>query len=255
MKEYIVADTETTGLDVNKDRLVSISMILVKDEKNVEIRNQYLNPVVDICPEASKVNGLSREILASHPTFETKAKAIKDFVGDKKIVFHNAPFDMGMIKKEYERTGISCWNDNQVIDSLQLARDVFNSKKVYTKFNLDELCKWYKVKDYRAIEGHHSSLADTKMLASMFKRLWRDKESLIKKGMFWTRDSLIETLKSKETFLTGRTVEGERVSSLFIIDKEYEANQKPWYNKITVCDVKAGKVSDIWLNTVEWKNV
>lgn len=250
----IFADTETTGLDTLLDNVVSLCMIKVDDETGeiIDTRNQYFNPRVALTEEATKVNGLTNEKLEHFPVFSDVADKIIEYVSRDTIVFHNAPFDMGILNSEFNRCGKSVdWN---VIDSLELARNVMNSGHIRVKHNLNALADYYKVDNLRG--ETHSSLADTKMLAEIYPLLVAHKQKLIEEKKYWEYKKLCELLKKQTVVLTGATSNsrtfGGPCSTKFLKPAEIG---EIWQGKITVFSFVNHKKITLWLNSLSVKGV
>lgn len=243
----IIADTETTGL-TNEDKLVSLSMVKVNDNFEViDERNQYFNPNREISPEATAIMGLTNKQLIGQPTFEEVAQKIIDYVGDETLVFHNSPFDMRFLNREFKACGIDInW---KVIDSLELARNVFNSTHKRCKHNLDALVEYYDLTNLR--KEYHSSLVDTLMLAKVYPLLLAEKEKAINDGRYWEFATLKKLLAKDYVVLRGVTTErkvfGGPCSTTYMSDEEVG---EIWYGKITVFSIKDRKKITIWLNTL-----
>ncbi len=100
---YIVLDTETTGLDPDDGhKIIEIGCIEILN-RNVTSNtfHKYINPNREIDIEASKVHGLTYSSLKDKPLFERYMRSFKDYISDSPIIIHNAPFDIGFLKKEY----------------------------------------------------------------------------------------------------------------------------------------------------------
>ena len=147
----LVLDTETTGLDfLNGDRIVEIG--IVELENHIQTGNYfhyYLNPEKDSSFEALKVHGFTREFLSDKLKFKDIADEFVEFIGDSKIIIHNASFDLGFINTELEKCNIEKINEASIIDTLVLAKNKFRGQSV----SLDSLCRKYNI-DIRDREIH-----------------------------------------------------------------------------------------------------
>ncbi len=123
----IVLDTETTGLDPYQGhRLVEVGCIeLVNRIPSGQIFHRYLNPERDMPAEAFAVHGLSAEFLKDKPPFGEIAEEFLAFVGDARLVIHNAAFDIGFLNAELERVGRKPLSRDRLVDTLLLARRKF----------------------------------------------------------------------------------------------------------------------------------
>ena len=162
----IVMDTETTGLDPNSgDRIVEIGAVeLFNHMPTGKTYHQYINPQRDMPEGAFAVHGLSAEFLSDKPLFPDIAQAFLDFVGDSKMVIHNAAFDMKFINAELkwvERPELP-WA--QALDTLAIARKKFPG----AQNSLDALCRRFGIKTEREL---HGALLDSEILAEVYLEL------------------------------------------------------------------------------------
>ena len=123
MREVIL-DTETTGLDPRKgDRLVEIGCIeIVNRIPTGREYHCFINPERDVPAEAEKVHGLSTDFLKDKPLFRKVAREFLQFIGDDRLVIHNAQFDIGFLNFELERAGLGSIAMDRVVDTLAPAR-------------------------------------------------------------------------------------------------------------------------------------
>jgi len=170
----IVLDTETTGLNPNLGhRLVEVAAIELCDRK-VSDRSfhRYLNPEREIDEGAAAVHGLTLDRLQDEPKFAEIAPALLEFISGAELIIHNAPFDMGFLNAELTRAGLPLL-DNQVIDTLKVAKDLHPGKKN----NLNALCDRYMIDNsHRTL---HGALLDTELLAEVYLAMTRGQESLL----------------------------------------------------------------------------
>ena len=170
----IVLDTETTGLNPNLGhRLVEVAAIELCDRK-VSDRSfhRYLNPEREIDEGAAAVHGLTLDRLQDEPKFAEIAPAFLEFISGAELIIHNAPFDMGFLNAELARAGLPLL-DNQVIDTLKVAKDLHPGKKN----NLNALCDRYLIDNsHRTL---HGALLDTELLAEVYLAMTRGQESLL----------------------------------------------------------------------------
>ncbi|MFV0473391.1 MAG: DNA polymerase III subunit epsilon [Pikeienuella sp.] len=163
----IVMDTETTGLDpAEGHRIVEIGGIeLLNHMPTGRIYHQYINPERDMPAEAFAVHGLSEERLAKEPVFKKIAADFVKFVGDAKLVIHNASFDMKFINAELRWVGLDPISTDRAIDTLAMARKRFPGSPA----GLDALCRRFGV-DNSAREKH-GALLDSELLAEVYLEL------------------------------------------------------------------------------------
>ena len=163
----IVLDTETTGFEPSEgDRIVEIGAVeLWNHVPTGATYHQYINPERDMPTEAFEVHGLGNEFLADKPVFRDIAQAFVDFVGDAKLVIHNAAFDMKFLNAELGWLGRPLLPDDQAIDTLAIAHRKFPGSPA----TLDALCRRFGV-DNSAREKH-GALLDSEILAEVYLEL------------------------------------------------------------------------------------
>ena len=170
MKE-IILDTETTGISVKDGhRIVEIGCIEL--DNLVPTKNKfhcYLNPERKVSEKALKVHGYTDDFLSNKKKFKEVAEEFLTFVKDKRLVIHNAEFDLSHINNELEILGKKKLN-NEFIDTLTLAREKFPGSQV----SLDALCKKYKIDNSKRVQ--HSALGDCSLLAKVYINLIDQKE-------------------------------------------------------------------------------
>ncbi|MEP0453462.1 MAG: DNA polymerase III subunit epsilon, partial [Roseibium sp.] len=168
-------DTETTGLNPRGgDRLVEIGGVeLLNHIPTGNYYHVYINPQRDMPIEAFNVHGLSEEFLSDKPLFAHVADEFLDFVGDGTLVIHNAAFDMGFINMELERAGRRTISNDQVIDTLDIARRRHPSGPN----SLDALCNRYGIDNSRRVK--HGALLDAEILAEVYLELMGGKQQAL----------------------------------------------------------------------------
>ena len=171
MKE-IVLDTETTGLSVRDGhRIVEIGCIELDNlipTKN--IFHIYLNPERKVSQKAFEVHGYSDEFLSTKKKFAEIADEFLDFIRDKKIIIHNAEFDIGHLNNELSLIGKKKISNSNVIDTLELARNKFPGSGI----SLDALCKRFRIDNSK--REKHTALIDCDLLAKVYINLIDQKE-------------------------------------------------------------------------------
>ena len=174
MKE-IVLDTETTGLDVKDGhRIVEIGCVELDNYvPTSKVFHCYLNPERKVSEQALKVHGYTDDFLSSQKKFKDIADEFLNFIKDKKLVIHNAIFDLGHLNNELSLIGKSKIDKNNVIDTLQIARDKFPGSQI----NLDALCKKYKIDNSRRIK--HTAIIDCELLTKVYINLVDQKEPIL----------------------------------------------------------------------------
>jgi len=171
MKE-IVLDTETTGLSVKDGhRIVEIGCIELNDllpTKNVF--HYYLNPERKVSEKAFEVHGYSDEFLSGKKKFINIADDFLNFIKDKKIIIHNAEFDISHLNNELSLIGKEKINKANIVDTLDIARNKFPGSAV----SLDALCKRFRIDNSR--REKHTALIDCELLAKVYINLLDQKE-------------------------------------------------------------------------------
>ena len=173
MVRELVLDTETTGLDHEEGhRTVEIGIIeLINHLPTGNIFHYYLNPERDLDQKAQEVHGLSREFLKDKPKFLDIAEEFLDYISNSKIIIHNASFDVGFINSELIRCDMKELNEDNIIDTLSLAKKKFPGQSV----SLDSLCRRYNI-DLTGREVH-GAIKDAKLLASVYLELIGGRQS------------------------------------------------------------------------------
>ncbi len=170
MKE-IVLDTETTGLNVRDGhRIVEIGCLelenLIPTKKKFHC---YLNPERKVSEKALEVHGYTDEFLSNKKKFIEVADEFLSFIKDKRLIIHNAEFDLSHLNNELKISGRKQIN-NEIIDTLVLARDKFPG----ASSSLDALCKRYRIDNSKRTQ--HTALIDCDLLAKVYINLIDQKE-------------------------------------------------------------------------------
>ena len=168
----VFLDTETTGLSFKEGhKIVEIACIETKDLVTTgKVFHRLINPERDVPDDAFKVHGYSRDFLSDKDTFEKVADDFLDFVKNKKIIIHNAPFDLGFLNGELNILKRELIEKNLVIDSLDVARNKFPG----VSNSLDALCKRFNIDLSRRIK--HNALLDCELLREVYINLLDVKE-------------------------------------------------------------------------------
>jgi DNA polymerase III subunit epsilon len=168
----IFLDTETTGLSVNdRHRIVEIACIETIDLlPTKKIFHRAINPQRDVPEEAFKVHGFSTEFLKSKETFDKVADEFLKFIKDKKIIIHNASFDLGFLNHELKLIKKDEIKKDNIIDSLEVARNKFPG----TSNSLDALCRRFNIDLSR--REKHNALLDCELLREVYINLLDAKE-------------------------------------------------------------------------------
>ena len=163
----IIFDTETTGLDPKSgDRLVEIGCIeMVNRVATGQTFHAYFHPDRDMPAAAEAVHGLSITFLSDKPRFHERAHEVLEFLGDSKLVAHNAAFDFGFVNSELEMCGLPPLGRERMIDTVQLAR----VRHPGAKLSLDALCTRYGID--RSHRTRHGALLDAELLTQVYVEL------------------------------------------------------------------------------------
>jgi len=172
----VFLDTETTGLSFRDGhKLVEVACIETKDLiPTGKIFHKLINPKRNIPEEAFKIHGFSQEFLSDKETFEQVADEFLKFIKYKKIIIHNASFDLGFLDGELGLIKKDKINKKLVIDSLEVARNKFPG----TSNSLDALCKRFNVDLSRRTK--HNALLDCELLREVYINLLDVKEPKFK---------------------------------------------------------------------------
>ena len=168
----VILDTETTGLSTaEKHRIVEIGCIELDNQiPTKKIFHEYLNPKRSVSEDAYKVHGYSDQFLSDKKTFSEIAENFLNFLKNKKIIIHNAPFDLSFLNYEFkliDRKGIDTQN---VIDTLEIARQKYPG----SQNSLDALCKRFNIDN--SIRKKHNALVDCQLLKEVYINLVDQKE-------------------------------------------------------------------------------
>ena len=167
----IVLDTETTGISVKEGhRIVEIGCIEL--ENLIPTKNKfhyYLNPERKVSEKALEIHGYTDEFLANKKKFKEISEEFLNFIKDKRIIIHNAEFDLAHLNNELSLLGIKNIK-NQIVDTLVLARDKFPGSPV----SLDALCKRYRIDNSKRTK--HTALVDCDLLSKVYINLIDQKE-------------------------------------------------------------------------------
>ncbi len=168
----IVLDTETTGLSIKEGhRIVEIGCIELNDLiPTKKIFHFYLNPERKVSEEALKIHGYSDDFLSDKKKFFEIADEFLEFIKDKKIIIHNADFDISHINNELLIAGKKKITKTNIIDTLDIARNKFPGSAI----NLDALCKRFGIDNSK--REKHTALIDCELLAKVYINLLDQKE-------------------------------------------------------------------------------
>tara|TARA_B100001741_G_C16542361_1_gene594958 strand:- start:885 stop:1556 length:672 start_codon:yes stop_codon:yes gene_type:complete len=169
----IILDTETTGLSVNDDhRILEIACI---ETKNLiptnRIFHKLINPERKVSDDAIEIHGYTNEILKKQPKFKDIVNEFMEFISGKKLIIHNAPFDIGFINHELKKINMKILDtEKNIVDTLSVAR----SKYPGSSNSLDNLCKKFSIDLSRRTK--HNALLDCELLRKVYINLIDEKE-------------------------------------------------------------------------------
>ena len=210
MKE-IVLDTETTGLSVKDGhRIVEIGCIELDNlipTKNVF--HAYLNPERKVSESALKVHGYTDEFLSDKKRFIDIADEFLNFIKDKRIVIHNAEFDVGHLNNELKMINRNIISRENVVDTLEIARNKFPGSAI----SLDALCKRFRVDNSR--RKKHTALIDCELLSKVYINLLDQKEPIFQ----FEKNKEVEKTKKLNNFIYSKKV-------IKISNEEMKAHKK-----------------------------
>jgi len=169
----IVLDTETTGLDPTAGhRLVEVAAIeLVNHLPTGRKFQRYLKPDCEMSPEAQAVHGLTLTFLADKPVFSEIVAELLEFLGDAKLVIHNAEFDLKFLNAELKLLGFPAVPSARAIDTVQMARRKFPGAPA----SLDALCQRFSIDNtHRTL---HGALLDAELLSEVYLELVGGRQS------------------------------------------------------------------------------
>ena len=167
----VILDTETTGLSTDKDRIVEIACVELNNHiPTKNIFHTFLNPEIKVSADAFSVHGYSDEFLSSKPKFKDIVKDFLNFIKHKKLIIHNADFDLGFLNNELKRLNIKPLLKSDILDTLQIARSKFPG----VGNSLDALCKRFKIST--EAREKHSALLDCHLLSKVYIELIDKKE-------------------------------------------------------------------------------
>jgi DNA polymerase III subunit epsilon len=163
----VVLDTETTGLDpADGHRVLEIGAVeIVHQSLTGRVFHALINPERDVPQDAVRVHGHSSAVLKGKPVFASVVDDFLAFIGDSKLVIHNADFDVRFVNAELARLGLAAIGMDRVVDTLTLAR----KKHPGAPNSLDALCDRYRID--RSQRVRHGALLDAEILVEVYCEL------------------------------------------------------------------------------------
>ena len=168
----VILDTETTGLSTTeKHRIVEIGCIELENQMETnKIFHEYLNPQRSVSEDAFKIHGYSDKFLSDKKTFSEISENFLNFIKNKKIIIHNATFDLSFLNYELRRIKQKDIDKNNVIDTLEIARQKYPG----SQNSLDALCKRFNINNDK--REKHNALVDCRLLREVYINLAEQKE-------------------------------------------------------------------------------
>ena len=168
----VILDTETTGLStIEKHRIVEIGCIELENQiPTNKIFHEYINPQRAVSEDAYKVHGYSDKFLSDKKTFSEIAESFINFIKNKKIIIHNAAFDLSFLNYEFRLINKKTIDKNKVIDTLEIARQKYPG----SQNSLDALCKRFNIDNSKRTK--HTALVDCQLLKEVYINLVDQKE-------------------------------------------------------------------------------
>ena len=179
MKE-VVLDTETTGLEVKDGhRIVEIGCLELENQIPTSKKfHCYLNPERKVSQKAFEVHGYTDEFLSSQKKFKEISDDFLNFIENKKLIIHNADFDLSHLNNELSLIGKKKIDKKNVIDTLFLAKEKFPGSQI----NLDALCKRFRIDNSKRVK--HTALIDCELLSKVYINLIDQKEPTLNFKVF-----------------------------------------------------------------------
>jgi DNA polymerase-3 subunit epsilon len=215
----VVLDTETTGFEPESgDRIVEIGAVeLIGHMATGRTYHQYINPEREMPEAAFQVHGLGDEFLSDKPKFAEIGKAFLDFIGDAKLVIHNAKFDIKFLNAELKWMGLPQIPWAQAIDTLEIARKKFPGSPA----SLDALCRRFNIDN--SSRTLHGALLDSEILAEVYLELIGGRQpdfALSSRPEKQSGDAALEwTAPKRPTPLAARLTEKEAAAHAEFVSK------------------------------------
>ena len=212
MNRRLILDTETTGLDFEKDRIIEIACLeLIDDVFSGEKFHNYYSPEdILISKQSEEIHGLSNDFLKKYKSFESEIYNFLEFIGNSQLIIHNAQFDLNMINNSLKRIGKNKIPEERTLCTLELSKKKFPG----SKNNLNALCRRFGI----SLEERdkHSAITDCFLLLQVFQELNGGKQGNLE---FSIHDEIInETNKLK--------YENLDLPKVKILDEELDNHKK-----------------------------
>ncbi len=208
MEREVILDTETTGLDPKDGhRIIEIGCVEVFNRMPTgKVFHHYINPLREIGPDATRIHGITNEMVTKKPIFEKIADEFLEFVGDSRLVIHNADFDMKFLNAELFYLKKADIPETQVFCTLKHARKKYPG----AQNSLDALCKRFSVDNSH--RDKHGALLDAEILAAVYLELMGGRQNTI---------SLTEEIEEAEKLSDKRTDKQKNKMNIERVDFTY----------------------------------
>ena len=167
MNRRLILDTETTGLDFEKDRIIEIACLELIDDvfSGTKFHNYYNPENIIISKQSEEIHGLNNNFLKKYKSFESEIQSFLEFIGNSQLIIHNAQFDVSMINNALSRVGRKKIPEEQTLCTLELSKKKFPG----SKNNLNALCRRFGI----SLEERekHSAITDCFLLLQVFHEL------------------------------------------------------------------------------------
>ena len=212
MREVFL-DTETTGLLTREDHRV-LEIACIETENLIPTKNSFyklINPEREVTEDAFKVHGISSERLLKEKKFAEIADELIEFIANKKLIIHNAPFDVSFINNELKKINENVIEMKNVVDTLEIARGKFPG----VSNSLDSLCKRFNIDNSKRTK--HNALLDCELLREVYINLVDQKEPTL---------SLVENEEAK--YNVKKSISKKQNSSIILkpSEKEYSSHKE-----------------------------
>ena len=208
MRQLII-DTETSGLDFEKDRIIEIGCLELIDGVFTGNKfHQYYKPdEIEISSESERIHGLSNEFLSKFRTFEDEIEKFMSFVGESQLIIHNAQFDITMINNALKRSGKSQIDAESTICTLEIAKKKFPG----SKNNLNALCRRFDI----SLESRekHGALTDSFLLLQVYNELLGGKQQTLSLKIESNTKQTIKSFNNENSKIVCATISPEEEES------------------------------------------
>ena len=202
MKEVFL-DTETTGLSFKEGhKIVEIACVETKDLiATGRVFHKLINPKRNVPEQAFKIHGYSEKFLKDKETFDVIADDFLSFIKEKKIIIHNAPFDLSFLNGELKSLNKDLIDQSSIVDSLELSRNKFPG----TSNSLDALCRRFNIDISKRTK--HNALLDCELLREVYINLLDAKEPKLNLSSAITERKISKNSSYNKKILTVSTAE------------------------------------------------